>query len=110
VGLRTLNERINQIEPLAKGVHVEPITDVPPVIQLDGIWATIQSQQETIKPDKRKRQRKKRTGRKMVVLVALGFWPDGRREVLDWQVARSEEHQEWEQLVQRLWDRGCRPE
>lgn len=46
----------------------------------------------------------------MVILVALGFWEDGRREVLDWQIARSEEHQEWEVLVQRLWERGYRPE
>ncbi|HJT57603.1 MAG TPA: transposase [Ktedonobacteraceae bacterium] len=110
VGLRTLNERINQIEPLAQSAHTAPMTDVPPVIQLDGIWVTIQSQQETIKPDTRKRQRKKRTGRKMGILVALGFWNDGRREVLDWEIARSEDHQEWEVLVQRLWERGCQPE
>jgi transposase-like protein len=84
--------------------------DVPPVIQLDGIWVTIQSQQETIKPDKRKRQRHQRSGKKRVVLVALGFWSDDRREVLDWQIARSEDHQEWVVLVQRLWERGCRPE
>jgi putative transposase len=110
VGLRTLNERINQIEPLARCAHTKPLTDIPSVIQLDGIWVTIQSQQETSKPDKRKRQRKKRTGRKMVVLVALGFWANGRREILDWQIARSEDHQEWEVLVQRLWERGCQPE
>ena len=82
----------------------------PPVIQLDGICVTIISQQEKTKPDKRQRQRKKRTGRKMVILVALGFWAYGKREILDWQVARSEDHQEWEVLVQRLWERGCRPE
>jgi hypothetical protein len=74
------NERINQVEPLAKQAHTEPISKVPPVIQLDGIWVTITSQQEKIKPDKRKRQRKQRTGRKMVILVALGFWPDGMRQ------------------------------
>lgn len=46
----------------------------------------------------------------MVVLVALGFWANGSREVLDWQIARSEDQQEWELLVQRLCERGCRPE
>ncbi|MEO8971732.1 MAG: transposase [Ktedonobacteraceae bacterium] len=46
----------------------------------------------------------------MVILVALGFWPDGRREVLDWQIARGEDHKEWEALVHRLWERGCQPE
>jgi putative transposase len=110
VGLRKLNERINQVERLAQVAHAIPLTDVPPVLQLDGIWVTIQQSQETIKPDKRKRQRKKRCGKKMVILVALGFWPDGRREILDWQIAGSEDHREWEALVQRLWEHGCCPE
>jgi transposase-like protein len=46
----------------------------------------------------------------MVILVAPGFWEDGRREVLDWQIAKSEDQNAWEVLVQRLWERGCRPE
>ncbi len=62
MGLRTINERINQIEPLVNQAHHEPITDIPPVMQLDGIWVTIQSQQEKVKPDKSHRQRKKRSG------------------------------------------------
>ncbi|HLZ61492.1 MAG TPA: transposase [Ktedonosporobacter sp.] len=110
IGLRTLNERINQVEQLASCAHTAPLADVPSVIQLDGIWVTIQSEHEKIKPDTRKRQRHQRSGTKMVVLVALGFWEDGRREVLDWQIARSENHQEWEVLVHRLWERGCQLE
>jgi putative transposase len=110
VGLRTINERINQIEPLLQQAHCQPITDVPAVVQLDGIWLTIQTQQETIKPDRRQRRRHQRTGKRVVVLVALGFWSDGRRQVLDWEIASSEEHTEWEKLVQRLWQRGLTPE
>ena len=44
VGLRTLNERINRIEPLVFQARQEPITPVPTVVQLDGIWLTIQTQ------------------------------------------------------------------
>lgn len=112
VGLRTLNERINQIEPLLQQAHREPITDVPAVVQFDGIWVTIQSQSQTIKLDKRQRRRHQRSGKQVVVLVALGFWNDGtgRREVLDWEIASSEEHTEWETLLNRLWQRGLRPE
>ena len=112
VGLRTINERINQIEPLLLQAHREPITDVPTVVQLDGIWLTIQSQSEKEKPDRRKRRRKERKGQRVVVLVALGFWNDGsgRREIIDWEIAKSEEHTEWEKLLNRLWDRGVRPE
>src|SRR5437588_10648995 len=112
VALRTLNERINQIAPLLAQAQREPITDVPTVVQLDGIWLTIQSQSEKEKPDRRKRRRKARKGQRVVVLVALGFWNDGsgRREILDWEIAKSEEHTEWERLLNRLWERGVRPE
>ena len=112
VGLRTINERINQIEPLLLQAHREPITDVPTVVQLDGIWLTIQSQSDKEKPDRRKRRRKERKGQRVVVLVALGFWNDGsgRREIIDWEIAKSEEHTEWEKLLNRLWERGVRPE
>jgi transposase-like protein len=107
-----LNERINQLEPLVVQARQEPITEVPTVMQLDGIWLTIQSQSQKLKPDRRKRRRKERKGQRVVVLVALGFWNDGsdRREILDWQIAKSEEHTEWETLLNRLWERGVRAE
>jgi hypothetical protein len=70
--------------------------------ECDGIWVTVQDQEGEIKPDKRQRKRYERSGKKVVLLVALGFWPDGRREILDWQLATSEEHTEWEVLLMRL--------
>jgi putative transposase len=110
VGLRTINERINQIAPLVQQAHSQPLTEVPAVVQLDGIWLTLVSEQETIKVDKRGRRRHQRAGQRVVVLVALAFWSDGRREVLDWELAPSEEHTLWEKLVERLRQRGLTPE
>jgi hypothetical protein len=110
VGLRTINERINQIEPLIQKAREEKIEDVPEVIHFDGIWLTLVEQNETVKPDKRKRARHKRKGRRVVILVALGFYEDGRRKVLDWQIAKSEGHEEWEVLLNRLEQRGVSPE
>jgi len=112
VGLRTINERINQIEPLRKLAHSDPISEVPPVVQFDGIWLRLQTQTDTVKLDKRQRQRKKKTGKKVVLLVALGFWTDGsgRREILDWHVADGESKAAWDPFVHRLWERGVRPE
>jgi hypothetical protein len=112
VGLRTINERINQIEPLLEQGRRKPLTEVPPIVQFDGIWLRMQSQTDTIKLDTRQRQRHQRSGKKVVLLVALGFWTDGsgKREILDWQVASSEGKAAWETLVNRLWERGVRPE
>lgn len=106
VGLRTINERINQIEPLIGQARRQAFTEVPPVVQFDGIWLTLVEQEETIKVDKKGRQRKKRQGKHVVVLVALGFWPDGRRAVLDWEIASSEAHTQWQKLLERLLQRG----
>src|SRR5947209_6290643 len=112
VGLRTINERINQIEPLLQQGRSEVITDVPAVLQFDGIWLRVQTQTEIVKLDKRQRKRKKRKGKKVVLLVALGLWTDGsgKREILDWQVADGEGKAAWEPFVHRLWERGVRPE
>jgi transposase-like protein len=98
-GLRALNERINQVEPLIEQMREQAIVPSPPAVQFDGIWVTIQNEGEKIKQDSKKRKRKQRTGKKQVILVALAFWEDGRREVLDWQIAKSEEHTHWEVLL-----------
>ncbi|GAC1402835.1 MAG: hypothetical protein NVS4B12_22760 [Ktedonobacteraceae bacterium] len=110
VGLRALNERINQIEPLIQQMREQAIFPIAPVVQFDGMWVTIQREGEKIKQDSKKRNRKQRTGKKQVILVALAFWEDGRREVLDWQIAPSEEHTHWEVLLNRLFTRGVDPE
>jgi putative transposase len=112
VSLRTINERINRIEPLLRQARSAPISDVPAVVQCDGIWLREQTQTETVKRDKRGRKRKKRKGKKVVLLVALGLWTDGsgKREILDWQVADGESKAAWEPFVHRLWERGLRPE
>jgi transposase-like protein len=106
----TLNERTNQIEPLIQKMREQAIVPGPPIIQLDGIWVTIQREGEKMKPDAKKRLRKQRTGKKEVISVALAFWEDGRREVLDWHIAPREEHIHWKVLLNRLWIRGVQPE
>ena len=110
MGLRTINERINQIEPLLAQAHRDPISNVAPVVQFDGIWLRIQIPTGTEKPDKRQRKRQERKGKKVVLLVALGFWADGTRAILDWDRASGESQAAWERLVHRVWKRGVRLE
>jgi putative transposase len=113
IGLRTINERINQIEPLVHQFHHTPFEQVPEVIQLDGIWVTITTQGEVVLRDRRNRARHQREGKKKVILVALGFWTENgkeKREIVDWQIAESEKHEEWEVLLQRLVKRGAKAE
>ena len=112
VGLRTINERIKQLEAKLAQVHREPISEVPAVVQFDGIWLSLQTQQEGTHEESRKRKRHRKRGKRIVVLVALGLWTDGSRQrrILDWEVAEKEEQAAWERLVQRLWERGVKLE
>jgi len=113
VGLRTINERINQLEPLVHQFHTNPLEQVPEVIQLDGIWVTITEQGEVVVLDRRNRARHERKGKKRVILVALGFWIENgkeKREIVDWQIAESEKHEEWKVLLDRLVERGAKAE
>ncbi len=113
VGLRTVNERINQLELLVHQFHNGPFKQIPEVIQLDGIWVTITEQGEVIVYDQRDRARHERVGKKKVILVAFGFWTENgkeKREIVDWQIAESEKHEEWEVLLHRLVKRGATAE
>ncbi len=112
MGLRTINERINQLEARLAQAHCEPITDVPAVVQFDGIWLSLQIQQDSIHVDSHKRKRHQKRGKRIVVLVAIGLWTDGsgKRRILDWEVAEKEQQASWERLVQRLWERGVKLE
>jgi putative transposase len=110
VSLRTVNERINQIEPLLEQARRKPISEVPAVVQCDGIWLRLQVPSETLKVDKRQRKRQKRRGKKMVRLLALGLWSAGKREILDWEVADGEDKASWQRLLKRLHERGVQPE
>jgi putative transposase len=110
VGLRSLNTLINQVEPLVHRMREQHFPEAPLVVQCDGIWVTIQGQEEETRLDKRQRKRHKRKGKEVVILVAMGYWPDGKREILDWQLAHSEDAAEWEVLLKRLKERGGRAE
>ena len=112
MGLRTFNERINQLEAILQEAHREPNSEVPPVVQFDGIWLSLQTQHEGFKEDCRKRKRHQKQGKRMVVLVALGLWADesDKWRILDWEIADKEDQAAWERLVQRLWERGVKLE
>src|SRR5260370_41188864 len=67
VGLRTINERINQIEPLLRQAHSDPITDVPAVDTFDGICLRVRTQSAPIKVSHGGGQRDPLQGKTVVV-------------------------------------------
>lgn len=101
LGLRTLNERL-QASPVRKPGGMA-LSTVPPVVLLDGIWVTLLVPTGEVRRDKSGRQRPVKKRAKVVVLIALGIWPQTATiRVLDWEIACGESCQEWERLLKRL--------
>jgi hypothetical protein len=104
--LRTLNQRINVVVQKLPLLAGQPLSDIPPVVQFDGIYFTLLKRTLQSKPDARGRLRRElRTG-KRVALVALGLWPDGRHEVLGWTLASEEGTEDWKSFLLTLHQRG----
>jgi hypothetical protein len=106
LGLRTLCERLHQLQALTPGPD-ELVT--PPVVQVDAIWfsqlqATGQSRRDAkgrLRPVKRRRKR--------CLLIALGVWPEtGHCVILAWQLADSEDTQAWLTFLSQLEEQGLR--
>jgi transposase-like protein len=101
IGLRTVNERVNQV-PKVIGKQ-RPLSTVPPVVALDAIWITQLEDQETSRQDALGRERLVKRKKRKTVLIALGIWPrTGRCHVLDWELAAGESQQDWAKLLSRL--------
>lgn len=107
LGLRTINERVQEA---VKGLPLwreTKLGDPPPVVRMDGIWVTLMKATGAQKKDKLGRHRQVKTGKRIPILVAQGVWPaSGRQEVIAWVVADGEDQEGWGQLVFQLKQKG----
>jgi len=80
------------------------------VIQLDGIWVTITEQAKwwcLIGAIVRVMNARAKEGD----LGSIRLWIENgkeKREIVDWQIAESEKHEEWKVLLDRLVERGAK--
>lgn len=107
VGLRTINACIRAT---AVGAEVERrlvLPETPPVLLVDGIWVTVMYPTGKQRKDQMGRLRMEKRGQRRVVLVAQGVWPtSGRREVLGWVIAQSEDQNAWGELMALVRQKG----
>jgi hypothetical protein len=111
VGLRTINACIRAT---AVGAEVErrlALPETPPVLLVDGIWVTVMYPTGKQRKDRAGRMRMEKCGQRRVVLMAQGVWPtSGRRAVLGWVIAESEDQTAWGELLAQLRQKGLRLE
>jgi transposase-like protein len=105
----TLNGWVHQVADLAEALRRAPVTRVPPVVMLDGVWITHLEPTGETRPDALGRIRATKRRRKIVLLVAYGVDPtSGEHWVLDWERATAEDEPSWRGLLERLLERGVR--
>lgn len=105
----TLNGWVHQVADLAEALRRAPVTRVPPVVMLDGVWITQLEPTGAERQDALGRRRATKRRRKIVLLVAYGVDPvSGEHWVLDWERATAEDEPGWRALLERLHQRGVR--
>lgn len=108
LGLRTLNERLHQLQALTPDLEAG---DTPPVIQVDGIYITQLIPNGERRKDRNGRQRAVKGRFKRCVLIALGVWPEtGRQEILAWELSDGEGFTAWLNFLSRLEEQGLSAE
>jgi hypothetical protein len=108
LGLRTLNERLHQLQALKPDLET---LETPPIIQLDAIYITQLIPNGEVRKDRKGRQRAVKGRFKRCVLIALGVWPEtGRQEVLAWALAEGEDFMAWLTFLSQLEAQGVSAE
>lgn len=111
VGLRTLNQCVLQTVP--EGIPGKPfeISEVPPVVRLDGIWITVMFPTGQTQRDRLGRQRIVKAAKKVPILAAQGVWPlTGKTTLLAWTRAEGEDEISWQKFLEQLYLAGLTPE
>lgn len=108
LGRRTLMNRLHQITALPEQTRPSP---VPPVLQVDAIWATQIVPTGGTYRDRKGRTRAKKGRIKRPILLAMGVWPDeDSAEILAWSLGDSEDEDAWRIFLSQLEEAGIRGE
>jgi len=108
LGRHTLMNRLHQVTHLPEQKRPSP---VPPVLQVDAIWATQLVPTGGTYRDRKGRNRAKKGRIKRPILLAMGIWPEqGYAEILAWTLGDSEDEDAWSSFLSQLEAAGIRGE
>ncbi len=100
LGLRTINERVQQVGEGLEAWRQQTLTQFPEVVEVDGVWITVMKRTSEKRKDRVGRLRPVKLGQRCVVLFARGWWPkSGERRLLTWLVAEKESEESWGDLL-----------
>lgn len=107
VARSTLHGWVQQAATLAAALRAGPLTTIPAVVQLDGLWVKLMYRTGEQYTDTRGRKRARVQRVTVPLLVAYGVDPvRGERWILDWELGDAENQASWQRLLERLHARG----
>jgi transposase-like protein len=83
-----------------------PLQDTPPVILIDGVNLKIMCPTGTYQNNQRGQRREVKHREKLVLLAALGVWPDGHYRTLYFEVVDQETKANWKTFFRHLIAKG----
>jgi transposase-like protein len=82
------------------------ITDTPPILIVDGVWGQVLFPTGATWADQSGHERREMRGQDQVILTVMGVWPDGRHQIIHYQLAAAEDTAGWSDLLAALIARG----
>src|SRR5215216_514711 len=103
-------EAVNRVTRAAQSPmdtwRTRPITDTPPILLVDGVWGQVLQPTGALWIDQSGHERREMRGVDQVILTVMGVWPDGRHQILHYQLAAAEDTVAWSALLAALIERG----
>lgn len=103
-------EAVNRVTRAAQSPmdtwRTQPITDTPPILIVDGVWGQVLAPTGATWIDQSGHERREMRGVDQVILTVMGVWPDGRHQILHYQLATAEDTAAWSALLATLLGRG----
>jgi transposase-like protein len=103
-------EAVNRVTRAARSPmdtwRTQPITDTPPILLVDGVWGQVLQPTGAVWIDQSGHERREMRGVDQVILTVMGVWPDGRHQIIHYQLAAAEDTAAWSDLVATLIGRG----
>lgn len=111
VGLRTLNQQVLPLGSAESSFTWLRQGEVPPVVQVDGIWITVMFATGETQTDRTGRTRLVKQAKKVPIPAAQGVWPTtGRTQLLAWMRTDGEDAASWQKFLEALYEAGLMPE
>jgi transposase-like protein len=103
-------EAVNRVTRAAQSPmdtwRTQPITDTPPILLVDGVWGQVLQPTGAMWIDQSGHERREMRGQDQVMLTVMGVWPDGRHQIIHYQLAAAEDTAAWSALLAALIGRG----